>query len=138
MRDARRIDALTAASVAFGLTILFHGADHIRRGAGSLTREVFWGGAVLALVNFSVIGLVLRRHPRAPLFCAFVGLWSAAGVSAAHLAPHWSAFSNPYPDLSLDALAWTAMLSEVVAALVLAAVAIAALRRNSPKLATQA
>ena len=138
MTSRRRIDALTAASVVFGLAILFHTADHIRRGTGSLTREVLWGGAFLALVNFATIGLVLRRHPRAPLFCAFVGLWTALGVSAAHLAPHWSAFSDPYPDLSLDALAWVAMLSEVVAALGLAAVAIAVLRRNAPHAVAQA
>jgi hypothetical protein len=136
MKTGRRINLLALAAVVFGLTILFHGADHIRRGTGPLTPEVYWGGAVLALVNFTVIGFVLRRHPRAPLLCAFVGLWTAAGVSAAHLAPHWSAFSDPYPDQSLDALAWVAMLSEVVAALVLAAVAIAALRRDaSPNLA---
>jgi hypothetical protein len=135
---SRRVDALTGASVAFGISILFHGADHIRRGTGPLTREVFWGGAVLALVNFATIGLVLRRHPRAPLFCAFVGLWTALGVSAAHLAPHWSAFSDPYPDKSLDALAWVAMLSEVVMALVLASVAIATVRRNAPQVAAQA
>ena len=133
-----RIDALTAASIAFGLSILVHGADHIRQGTGSLTREVFWGGAVLALVNFTTIGLALRRHPRAPLFCAAVGLWTAVAVSASHLAPHWSAFSNPYPDLSLDVLSWVAMLSEVIAGLVLAAVAIAAVRRNAPRALAQA
>jgi hypothetical protein len=138
MTTHRRSNPLALAAVLFGLTILFHGADHIRRGTGPLTPQVYWGGAVLALVNFAVIGLVLRRHPRAPAFCAFVGLWTAAGVSAAHLAPHWSAFSDPYPDQSLDALAWVAMLSEVVMALVLAGVAIAALRRNGPQVAAQA
>ena len=133
MRSGRRVDALTAASVAFALSILAHGADHIRQGTGSLTREVFWGGAVLALLNFTTVGLALRRHPRAALYCAAVGLWTAFAVSASHLAPHWSAFSNPYPDLSLDALSWVAMLSEVVAGLVLAGVAIAALHRGAPR-----
>jgi hypothetical protein len=138
MKTARRFDPLAVAAVAFGLTILFHGADHVRRGTGPLTPEVFWGGAALALVNFMVIGLVLRRHPRAPLLCAFAGLWTAAGVSAAHLAPHWSALSDPYPDQSLDAVAWVAMSSEVAAALVLAGTAIAALRRNSSPRVAQA
>jgi hypothetical protein len=138
MRAARRMDPLAVAAVVFGLTILFHAADHIRRGIGPLTPEVFWGGAALALMNFAVIGVVLSRRPRAPLFCAFVGLWTAGVVSAAHIAPHWSSFSDPYPDQSLDALAWTAMLSEVVAALVLAAVAIAALRRDATRIPAQA
>jgi hypothetical protein len=128
-----RIDALTAASIAFALSILAHGADHIRQGTGSLTREVFWGGAALALVNFTTVGLTLRRHPRAPVYCAAVGLWTALAVSASHLAPHWSALSNPYRDLSLDALSWVAMLSEVVAGLVLAGVAVAAVRRGAPR-----
>jgi hypothetical protein len=134
----RRLDALTLAAVAFALAIVAHGADHIRQGTDSLTGEVYWGGAVLALLNFTIIALTVRRHPRAPLLCAGVGLWTALAVSAAHLAPHWSAFSNPYPDLSLDALSWVAMLSEVVAALVMAAIAIAAMRRDAPQISAQA
>ena len=138
MSARHRVDALTAASVAFALTILAHGADHIRQGTDSLTAEVYWGGAVLALINFTIIGLAITRHPRAPLLCAAVGAWTAFAVSAAHLAPHWSAFSNPYPDLSLDALSWVAMLSEVVAAAAMAGVAIAALRRNTARRPTRA
>jgi hypothetical protein len=134
----RRIDALGAASIGFGLAILAHGADHIRQGTDSLTAEVYWGGAVLALVNFAVIGMTVSRHRRAPFLCAAVGLWTALAVSAAHLAPHWSAFSNPYPDLSLDALSWVAMLSEVVAALVMAGVAVVTMRRNSSRKLAQA
>jgi hypothetical protein len=133
VKPRRRLDALSVASIVFALSILVHGADHVRQGTGSLTREVLWGGAVLALVNFTTVGLALRRHPRAPVYCAAVGVWTALGVSASHLAPHWSAFSDPYPALSLDALSWVAMLSEVVAALALAGIAMAALRRGTPR-----
>jgi hypothetical protein len=118
--------------------MLLHGADHIRQGTGSLTHEVFWGGAALAVVGFSTVPLAVRRHPRAPLYCAAVGLWTVLAVSASHLAPHWSAFSNPYPDLSVDALSWAAMLTEVVAGGVLAAIGIRQLRGNAPPNPAQA
>jgi hypothetical protein len=59
-------------------------------------------------------------------------------VAAAHLAPHWSAFSDPYPDLSVDALSWVVMLLEVATALVLGLVGIRELRRRVPDRALRA
>jgi len=52
-------------------------------------------------------------------------------VAAAHLAPHWSALSDPYPDLGLDALSWAVMLAEVAAALVLALAGVREVARHS-------
>ena len=138
MRRHPRIDPLAWASIAFVAAMLLHGADHIRQGTGSLTHEVFWGGVVLAVAGFSTVPLALRRNPRAPLYCAAVGLWAVLGVSASHLAPHWSAFSNPYPELSVDALSWAAMLTEVVAGGVLAAIGIRELRAGAPPHPAQA
>jgi hypothetical protein len=125
-----RGDPLAIANVAFVTAIVLHGADHIRQGTGSLTPEVFWGGAVLALIAFATLPLTLRRDPRAPIAAAVVGLWTAVAVSASHLAPHWSAFSDPYPDLSLDALSWTVMLLEIATALVFGLAGLWQLRRG--------
>ena len=131
MPTQRRTDPLVVANLAFVAAILLHGADHVRRGTSDLTHEVYYGGGVLALIGFSTLWFTLRRDRRAPLVAAVVGLWTALVVSAAHLAPHWSAFSDPYPDKSLDAFAWIAMLSEVVAALVLGLIGLAMLRART-------
>jgi hypothetical protein len=128
-----RRDPLAIANVAFVTAILLHGADHIRQGTGSLTPEVLWGGTVLAAVGFATVPLTLRRDPRAPLAAAVVGLWTAAAVSASHLAPHWSAFSDPYPDLHLDALSWAVMLMEIATAVVFGLLGLSELRRRSTR-----
>ncbi len=45
-------------------------------------------------------------------------------MAASHIAPHWSAFSDPYPDLHVDALSWGVMLAEIAAALIVGAVGV--------------
>jgi hypothetical protein len=121
-----RLDRLAIANLAFVAAILLHGADHLRQGR-TLAPEVLWGGTALAVVAFATLPLTLTRHPRAPLAAVAVGLWTAIAVSASHLAPHWSAFSDPYSAQSLDALSWAAMLLEIAAALVFAAAGMRAL-----------
>lgn len=112
---------LTAAAAAFVAANLLHTIDHLRQGTDRLTTEVFAGGTVITLAALAVLVLAIRRDSRAPLAAVVVGLWTAVGVAASHIAPHWSAFSDPYPDLSADALSWAVMLAEIAAALVLAA-----------------
>jgi hypothetical protein len=75
-----------------------------------------------------VFWLALRDHRRAPLLAAGVGAYLVLGVSAAHFAPHWSAFSDPYADADLGFLSWAAAAAEVGAAAVLAVVGVAVLR----------
>src|SRR3954471_14815945 len=119
---------LVSASGAFVAANLLHSLDHVRQGTGRLTPEVFWGGSVLSVAALVTLVLVLRRDPRGPLTAAVVGLWTAAGVAASHIAPHWSAFSDPYPDLNVDVLSWAVMLGEIGAALVLGVAGLRELR----------
>jgi hypothetical protein len=121
-----RLDRLGIANLAFVAAILLHGADHLRQGR-TLAPEVLWGGTALAIVAFATLPLTLARHPRAPQAAVAVGLWTAIAVSASHLAPHWSAFSDPYAAHSLDLWSWAAMLLEIAAALAFAAAGVAAL-----------
>ena len=125
---------LVAASGALVAAVALHAIDHSlqERGVGALTTEVFVGGLVNATVAVLVLGLALRAHPRAPLVAAAVGVYLVVGVTAAHFAPHWSAFSDPYSELGLGPLSWAAAGAEVAAAAVLAAAGIAALRRRRP------
>src|SRR4051794_24405845 len=81
---------LVSASGAFVAANLLHSLDHVRQGTGRLTPEVFWGGSVLSVAALVTLVLALRGDPRAPLTAAVVGLWTAAGVAASHIAPHWS------------------------------------------------
>jgi peptidoglycan biosynthesis protein MviN/MurJ (putative lipid II flippase) len=123
-------DSLAIAAVAFVIANLLHTADHFRQGLGGLTPGILVAGTTLTLLAIVVMVMALRGHPRAPAFCAVVGLSGAVGVAASHLAPHWSTLSDPYPDLSVDALSWAVMLAEIAAALVLAIVALRRLARQ--------
>jgi hypothetical protein len=131
--EAHRLptESLIGASLAFLAANLLHGADHWRQGLGRLTTEVLVAGGLLTLLAFATVALALRHHPWAPLVAAAVGFGSAFGVAAAHLAPHWSAFSDSYPDVSVDALSWAIVLAEITTAFVLGLAAIRELRRNA-------
>jgi hypothetical protein len=128
---ARQRELVIGAS-AFVAANVLHSLDHLRQGISGLTPQVLWGGSVLSLAAVVTLVLVLRGSPRAPLAAAAVGAWSAFGVAASHLAPHWSAFSDPYPDLHVDLLSWVVMLAEIAAALLLALLGVRELRRRAP------
>src|SRR4051812_7022746 len=88
------------AALVYFVGIVAHTADHLRRGTDVITSQVLWlgylGFAAAALVFF----LILIRHPLAPLVGTVVGFAVAIGVSAVHLLPHWSAFSDAFPGSS--------------------------------------
>jgi hypothetical protein len=128
-----RVDALGAAGIAFFVSNVLHTLDHQRQGTERLTAEVYAGGAVISVLAVVVVAMALRRSDKAAVACAVVGLSTAVGVAASHVAPHWSAFSDPYPALSLDALSWAIMLGEVAAAALLGVAGIEALRRAKPE-----
>jgi hypothetical protein len=121
---------LAVSHVVLLATIAAHTADHFRQGTARLTPEVLWGGTALTVLTLALLPLTMRAHPRAPIAAAAVGLWTAVAVSASHLAPHWSAFSDPYASLHLDALSWTVMLAEIAAALVFGLIGVAEMRRQ--------
>ena len=121
---------MATAAVAFVIANLLHTLDHIRQGLGGLSPTIFVGGRTLTVLAVIVMVMALRDHPRAPAFCAVVGLSGAVGVAASHLAPHWSTLSDPYPDLHVDALSWAVMLGEIAAAVVLGIVALRRLARQ--------
>jgi len=122
-------EPLVLGSGALILVNALHGADHIRQGLGRLTPEVIVGGQGLLLLALIPFVLALLRHRTAPLVAVLVGSWTVIAVAASHLAPHWSAFSDPYFDNHLDALSWALMLSVIATAAVLAAVGMSSTRR---------
>jgi hypothetical protein len=112
---------------------LLHTADHERQGTGGLTTEIMLGGAAITLAAIVSLVLALRRDRRAPIFGSVLGLSAATGIAASHIAPHWSAFSDSYPQIHADAISWVVVLLEIGGALVLAAVAVRDLRRASSR-----
>jgi hypothetical protein len=123
--------ALAVGSIAFVAANVLHTLDHLRQGIGGLTTEILAGGSLITAAALATLVLALRDDPRAPLAAAVVGLWTALGVAASHIAPHWSAFSDPYPDLRVDALSWAVMLAEIAAALALGMLGVRELRRQA-------
>jgi hypothetical protein len=112
-------DPLAIAALAFLGANVAHTLDHLRQGTERLATEVVAGGVVITALALATLFLALRGHPRAPLVAALTGFAVAAGVAASHIAPHWSAFSDPYPAIGADALSWVTMFAELGAALVL-------------------
>jgi hypothetical protein len=126
---SRRLDTLSLAAVLFVAANLLHTLDHLRQGTDDLATEVLAGGTVLSALAVLTLVLALLHHPRAPLWAAVVGTWSALGVLASHVAPHWSAFSDSYFEIHADALSWIVMLAEVAAAAWLGVAGFRELRR---------
>lgn len=123
--------ALEAASAGFVAANILHTLDHFRQGLDGLTWEILSAGTLLTIEAIVVLVLVLRRHEWAAPVAAVVGFSGAIGIAAAHIAPHWSALSDSYPQIGADALSWIVMLVEMGAALVLGVVGARGVRRTA-------
>jgi hypothetical protein len=122
---------LLRANILFVAANLLHTADHQRQGTEGLSWEILAGGSAITIAAIASLVLALRRDERAPIFGAVLGVSAAAGIAASHLAPHWSALSDSYPQIHADAISWVVVLLEIAGALLLAAVALRRLRRAS-------
>ena len=123
-----RLDTLSIAAIVFFAANVLHTLDHQRQGTERLTTEVFVGGSVITALAIVTLIWSLRGNPQAPFVAAVTGFWTAIGVTASHVLPHWSAFSDSYPDLNVDALSWVVVLLEIGAAFALGAVGARELR----------
>ena len=113
---------LRGAALLYGAGLALHTADHIRRGVGVLTPEVYWAGAISTIAGLVTLVLVLARHRWAPLVAAVVGFQVALGTAAVHLLPHWSSFSDALPGAhgtGVTAFTWPAVIIEIVGALLM-------------------
>jgi hypothetical protein len=122
---------LLRANMLFVAVNLLHTADHQRQGTEGLTTEIMLGGSAITIAAIASLVLALRRDERSPIFAAVVGLSAAAGIAASHIAPHWSAFSDSYPEIGADAISWVVVALEIAGGLLLAGVGLGELRRAS-------
>ncbi len=116
----RSYPLLPWASALYAIGIIAHTADHLRRGTDVLTPEVLWAGNVSTMAGVVVIALVLARQRAAPYIAAAFGAAVSVGVSAVHLLPHWSAFSDAFPGshgAGVSPISWVVVLLEIIGAL---------------------
>lgn len=104
MQHDRSDRDLRWAGVLFAVGSAVHLVDHLRRGQGSVTEELYWAGNLATIVQVTVITLVLTRHRVAPLAAVAGGFPLALGFLAAHWLPEWSALSDPVWEI--DSWTW--------------------------------
>jgi hypothetical protein len=110
------------ANLALAALLVLHVADHTLRqpAADQLSLVANLPGLLGVMAVFVSLGFVAREERRAPQVAGVVGLLTALGFAAVHLAPHWSMFSDPYADRYLDAGSWIEMLAALAAGLLVA------------------
>ena len=117
MKDAAQ-KRLLVAGWLFAVGTAVHTFDHLRRGQGSITDELYWVGNLALVLQIIVITLVLTRHRLAPLAAAATGFPLAIGFFAAHWLPEWSALSDPVWEIgSWTWFSYVASTAEILGAL---------------------
>jgi len=120
LTDQRATSLLRWAAAAYAIAWAIHTGDHIRRGTGVVTTEVFVTGAVAAILQLSGVAAVFLRSPWAPAVAVAIGFPDAIGIAAVHLLPHWSSFSDAFPGAhgtGVTLFSWFAAIIEIVGAL---------------------
>lgn len=113
---------LLVANVTLVVLLAGHVADHALRQPADqqLSQPASLPGLLGTVAVFVTLALVARGRRRAPQIAGAIGLLTAAGLVAVHLAPRWSMFSDPYGDRYLDAGSWLVMLAGLAGGLWLA------------------
>ena len=108
---------LVLTGLLYAAGTMIHTLDHLRRGTEVVTDQVYWLGTFGTVLAALAIGLALTGHRLAPTVAMVVGITHGVGISAVHLLPQWSAFSDAFPGNSVSPLSWVAVLSEIGGAL---------------------
>jgi hypothetical protein len=94
-----------------------HAFDHLRRGQGSVTEQLFWVGQSALVLQVVVVTLIVTRHRLAPLVAALTGFPLALGFAAAHWLPTWSSLSDSFVSERASAFSYVASALEIAGAL---------------------
>lgn len=125
--EARKDQHLLVAGALFAVGSAVHLVDHLRRGQGSVTEELYWAGNLALVVQAVVITLVVTRHRVAPLAAAAAGFPLAIGFFGAHWLPEWSALSDPLTELD-SPFSYVASTLEIAGALAVGVTGLALVR----------
>jgi hypothetical protein len=130
-RDDAMGRRLLVAGWLFAAGTAIHAFDHLRRGQGSVTEELYWLGTVALVLQVVVITLIFTRHRLAPLAAVAAGFPLALGFAAAHWVPEWSAMSDPLTEIhSWPWFSYLASTLEIVGALAVGITGLAIVRAN--------
>jgi hypothetical protein len=122
---------LVAAGWFFAFGSAVHVIDHLRRGQGSVSEELFWAGNLALVLQVVVVTLIVTRHRLAPAVAVVAGLALAVGFGTAHWLPEWSAMSDPVWEIeSARWASYAASSLEIVGALAVALAGLAVIRRQ--------
>jgi len=124
---------LIEASVLLFVLQVAHTADHIIGHPADAIGQI--PGYLGFFTVLGTIYLVASDSPFGPLAAAATGFFTAAGLAAIHLAPHWGVFSDPYSKLDLPFISWAIVFATLASALwlgVLGARALLAERSAQP------
>jgi hypothetical protein len=106
-----------AAGYLFMVGSGIHVFDHLRRGQGSVTEQLYWAGNLALVIQVVVITLILTRHPAAPPVAALAGFPLAIGFAAAHWLPTWSSLSDSFTSNTVSVFSQFASAMEIAGAL---------------------
>lgn len=118
------------AAVCFTLAVLFHNSDHLRRGADTLSTDVFVAGSLSIFLEVGVVVLIVMRHRLAPLAAVAAGFPLAAGYVFVHFTPERGWLSDSFVSESVSIVSRIAASTEVAAALALGLAGLYALRHR--------
>lgn len=121
---------LRLAAGAFALAVLVHNADHLRRGADSVSAQVFWLGSAAIVLEVGIVALVAARDRSAPLGAIAVGFSLAAGYLVVHFTPGRSFASDSLVDGGAQAASLVAASLETLTALALGLAGVHAVRER--------
>jgi hypothetical protein len=131
MDEDRSDRTLLWAGLVFAAGSAVHIVDHLRRGQGSITDELYWAGNLSTIVQVAVITLIVTHHRVAPIAAVAAGFSLAVGFLAAHWLPEWSALSDPVWEIdALPALSYVASTAEIAGALAIGLAGLAIVRRR--------
>jgi hypothetical protein len=130
MEDGRNERILRYAAVFFLVGFAVHNADHIRRGASSVTTELFVAGTLAGAVSVAAVVAVLVRHRLAPQIAVATGFPLAVGFFAAHMLPTWSVLSDSFVEGGASAFSLFASSLEIVSAVTFGIAGLVVLRRR--------
>ena len=122
---------LVAANLLLLALLVVHTLDHTWRQTAEVPAEAALAGAVGFVAAGLALLLALVGNRWAAAATGFVGLATAAGFVAIHVFPEWSVFSQPYSDIDVDGLSWTAMLVPALAAAGVGALGLSRLPHNA-------
>ena len=124
---------LRATAAAYGLTVLVHVGDHLRRGTDASPRAVVVLGSLAVVVQLAVVAWVLLGRRSAALLAVVVGLPDVVGVFVVHLLPRWSFLSDAFPGAErspgVTAFSWVTAIAQLLAGAAFAWAGWVALRR---------